>query len=1634
MLWRLVFAVLLVQQFSPRAQSHTEAQFIQGYIANPNQLGYNDYFYVPNQGDTAIPVVVPRPDVFYLEYNCYYMKEICKNAENFLASPRGSAYRNGNAFGYDFNTGRKGRSSKRRKQACPTGNKGWITYHPCPEADQQLPMRNDGQWPYSGLDPFATDKKTIKHVRDLKGKILLHSYMKYSCDEFPPATWVEGGNGSSVAGNSNGGDSHTRCAAIRCAKGINAEQNWQGAAHGRLRETLKDYVDNMNKANRQHPPYPFFNPKDGVVAFFFRMKNAPDRIAARVYHYADSSLQIPQGLLGIPLKKRHEEQNRFMEWARTVRTEDLVKTGKVTIHNIFANQTEFAVSEMSSEYDDDDPEVADEDLHQNTGEAVDAHAITLKHSSHAAGSSLSTDAANGAFGGNVKKLHSRNDTLLSLNSTLAFGNTTSELERARQIVRVAMERSIELNRARLAKPRRNLYGAKHGSATALEKRAILADQAEIRPLLLLTDDIVDAAALVSEADALHLSSNVTRRDHPAGSYWMEHIDRKGTVPWGNDASYKVFRNVRDFGAVGDGKTDDTKAIKRAMNDGRRCGERCNGSTTKNAIVYFPPGSYRVSSSIPLPFGTQVIGDSANWPTIVAAPGFIGLGVLSTDEYTGGGVGIDGGDQEWFVNTANFYRQIRNLRIDISATRAEQQVACLHYQVAQATSIQNVELIAAAGSGHGIFAENGSGGVMSDITFRGGKFGIYSGTQQFTAQRMTFDGCETGVQIIWDWGWVWKSISMKNVQVGFRLLQEANSGGHVGSASVMDSSFQDVGTAILVAPLSPKPGSGSTGVIVDNVKFSGVTKAVADTSGAVLLAPSGTVDHWAVGPVYSSDGTREFSTRQSPGNGYTRQASLVDGSGTYFERPKPQYEGSSASEFLHVKDFGARGDGATDDTAAFQAAVYASQGKILFVDAGSYILTATITIPIGSRIVGETWSQLVASGSYFADPNHPKVLVKVGSDGDEGTIEMQDLLFTNRGPTAGLILVEWNVKASQPGAAALWDCHVRIGGATGTQLTPQECPPSTSGINGGCQAASLMMHITPKASGYFENMWLWVADHMIDDPDLNDAGNDMVQTSIYVARGLLIESTSPVWLYGTASEHSIFYQYNFHNSHNVFAAMIQTESPYYQPTPPPPAPFNSQVGLLPGDPEFNCGKDQAELGGCDESWAVIVRGSSNILIAGAGLYSWFSTYSQDCIDKHACQKVMMLLENNDYNVRFQQLITIGAEYMAVQNGRGILATDNLNVDTHPRWSQISVFDVSTKYSKSVNDAWFHPQIWDNKTAGFTCTAPCTAVLPPWTSATAIVDCPLVTVSQGTWTSTITRPPMTISEWVLQKITVGAHDLVVRGVDSVVPVTPTIEPTKTWPAITYMGPDSQMSTITPAPKTPVGIPTDKAPSWGKWPDEPIMVTMHPSDKGPLARECSYLNQQGYCDRNQDFWDVFLGILVPGWKEWYYDETAPEDRGGCAPMPEEETSTPTPAPTSTRPPLAHPSPLENKVGCWNFGDKLNHFEMDNGIAEFCKHAVGGGAVLKPDFMLSRVQLVRPPSPEIGEPGKAVTFSLNVHSDCDWEATSDECRRYFLADVDGCNCGGVNGKQGGLVSNNCLSVGIWPGANMQDVVHDEL
>ena len=102
----------------------------------------------------------------------------------------------------------------------------------------------------------------------------------------------------------------------------------------------------------------------------------------------------------------------------------------------------------------------------------------------------------------------------------------------------------------------------------------------------------------------------------------------------------------------------------------------------------------------------------------------------------------------------------------------------------------------------------------------------------------------------------------------------------------------------------------------------------------------------------------------------------------------------------------------------------------------------------------------------------------------------------------------------------------------------------------------------------------------------DYSDGPTQVSIYNGKGILTESRDgPVWMYGTASEHSVLYQYNFANTKNPIIVLIPIATPHYQlynsvkspdliipfsstsrPYPPAPAPFHTDAKF--SDPDYS----------------------------------------------------------------------------------------------------------------------------------------------------------------------------------------------------------------------------------------------------------------------------------------------------------------------------------------------------------------------------------------------------------------------------------------------------------------------------------
>jgi glucan 1,3-beta-glucosidase len=249
---------------------------------------------------------------------------------------------------------------------------------------------------------------------------------------------------------------------------------------------------------------------------------------------------------------------------------------------------------------------------------------------------------------------------------------------------------------------------------------------------------------------------------------------------------------------------------------------------------------------------------------------------------------------------------------------------------------------------------------------------------------------------------------------------------VGSMTLIDSSFTNIQTGILIAynsdGSSAPPSAGS--LILENVDFNNVQVAVQGPGGAAIAGGTMTVAAWGQGHGYTSKGPTRFQ-----GNipAFSRPGQLRSSS-KYYERSKPQYEDVPVSQFVSVRGNYARGNGIDDDTAALQNTINSATAaeNIVFVDAGIYRVISTISIPPGARIVGETYSMIMGSGG-FLDMNNLQVVVRVGNSGQSWIVEWPDMIVSTQEATAGAILIEWNLASSANHPPGMWDVHTRIWG-------------------------------------------------------------------------------------------------------------------------------------------------------------------------------------------------------------------------------------------------------------------------------------------------------------------------------------------------------------------------------------------------------------------------------------------------------------------------------------------------------------------------------------------------------------------------------------------------------------------------------
>lgn len=235
------------------------------------------------------------------------------------------------------------------------------------------------------------------------------------------------------------------------------------------------------------------------------------------------------------------------------------------------------------------------------------------------------------------------------------------------------------------------------------------------------------------------------------------------------------------------------------------------------------------------------------PVIKAAAGFdfIGFGMIDGDKYSQETSNL------YWVATNVFVRQIRNLVFDTTAVAPDTSITAIHWPTAQATSIQNVifQLSEAAGSNHvGIFMEGGSGGYMGDLVFYGGLYGAQFGNQQFTMRNLTFSNCQTAIQQLWDWYWVYKDLTIVNCGVGINMTV-----GGLGSAIILDSLFYNTPVALVTNKSTTDPGNmpSQGSLVLENTAFINVNSILQNPNSTTLIQNEGYNGSFVAGQVLVS---------------------------------------------------------------------------------------------------------------------------------------------------------------------------------------------------------------------------------------------------------------------------------------------------------------------------------------------------------------------------------------------------------------------------------------------------------------------------------------------------------------------------------------------------------------------------------------------------------------------------------------------------------------------------------------------------------------------------------------------------------------------------------------------------------------
>ncbi|HEY3384199.1 MAG TPA: glycosyl hydrolase family 28-related protein [Vicinamibacterales bacterium] len=593
-------------------------------------------------------------------------------------------------------------------------------------------------------------------------------------------------------------------------------------------------------------------------------------------------------------------------------------------------------------------------------------------------------------------------------------------------------------------------------------------------------------------------------------------------------------HLEAFGAKGDGVTDDSGAIQRAVD---RVQE-----TVGQGVLFVPEGRYRLTRTIDVWPSIRLIGYGTTRPVFVLAPNspgyqdrnaerqmvfFAGARPRATATRSGqvpsppmstgarggqmaalpAGVGARGGSSDGRPGDAGpgtFYSAMTN--IDIEIGEGNRGAVGVRGTYAQHCFLAHMDIRI----GPGIAGVHDTGNVMEDVRFFGGTYGVWTRTPspgwQFTAVDVYFEGqTEAAIRETMA-GLTLVRPHFKNVPTAVSI--DANA---YDELWIKDGRMEDISGPAVIVSLED---NARTEINVENVVCRRVpTFARLRDSGKTFAAPGESYEAkvFSHGLHFTDVGATPeiadiFETTVLKAVPAPKQSDLV---------PLPP-----ADTWVNVQSLGAKGDGITDDTEAFRKAIAAHQ--TIYLPMGYYVISDTLALRPDTVLIGlhplVTALVLLDRTDAFQGVGGPKPVVEAPRAGTNVMIGLG--IYTN-GINPRAVGVKW-----MAGKDSMMN-DVRLLGGHGTNnLDGTRATPYNNNRTADADP-------TRRWDSQYPSLWV------------TDGGGgtffDIWTPSSFASAGMLISDTATEGrIYQMSSEHHVRHEIQIRNAANWRIYAMQTE--------------------------------------------------------------------------------------------------------------------------------------------------------------------------------------------------------------------------------------------------------------------------------------------------------------------------------------------------------------------------------------------------------------------------------------------------------------------------------------------------------------